>query len=142
MAAYLLAGRGTPEAAPDPSTGSSQTSDPATPDDSPTEPTAEEQRQQMDAFIASYLETVTTDPEAAFQQLTPDFQAASGDYEGYIGWWSKVRSAELKSVESNPADQTVAYTVTYQMKSGAESTQRVRLQLQRDGDTYLIANEV
>ena len=82
------------------------------------------------------------DPEAAFEQLTPAFQAASGDYEGYIGWWSKVRSAELKSVESNPADQTVAYTVTYQMKSGAQSTQRIRLQLQRDGDDYLIANEV
>ena len=142
MAAYVLAGRGTPEAAPDDSTESSQTSASETPDAGANEPTAAEVRQQMDDFIASYLDTVTTDPEAAFEQLTPAFQAASGDYEGYIGWWSKVRSAELKSVESNPADQTVAYTVTYQMKSGAQSTQRIRLQLQRDGDDYLIANEV
>ena len=53
-----------------------------------------------------------------------------------------MRSAQLQSIDSNPGDQTVAYTVTYQMKAGGQSTQRVRLQLQRDGDRYLIANEV
>ena len=53
--------------------------------------TAEDTREQMDAFITSYLATVTTDPRAAFEQLTPEFQEASGGYEGYIGWWSKVR---------------------------------------------------
>ena len=49
----------------------------------------------MDAFITSYLSTVTSDPRAAFDQLTPGFQEASGGYDGYIGWWSKVQSAEL-----------------------------------------------
>ena len=90
VAAYVLAGRGTPEAAPDGSDQPSQTAgtetgsdDPAT-DAGSTEPTPEEVRQQMDDFITSYLSTVTTDPRAAFQQLTPEFQAASGDYEGYI----------------------------------------------------------
>ena len=98
-------------------------------------------RQQMDEFVASYLATVTSDPRAAFDLLTPEFQEASGGYDGYIGWWSQVQSAELASVDSNPSDRTVAYTVNYQMKTGRTSTQRVRLQLQREGDDYLIAGE-
>ena len=95
----------------------------------------------MDEFVASYLSTVTTDPEAAFEQLTPAFQEASGGFDDYLGWWGQVESAELKGVESNPSDRTVAYTVAYRMKTGRTSTQRVRLQLQRDGDHYLIAGE-
>jgi predicted Ser/Thr protein kinase len=142
VAAYVWAGRGTPEASGDDSTASSQTSSTDEPSEAGTpEPSAEELRQQMDAFVTSYLATVTTDPRAAFDQLTPEFQEASGGYDGYIGWWSKVQSAELTSVDSNPSDRTVAYTVNYRMKTGRTNTSRVRLQLQRDGDDYLIAGE-
>ena len=35
----------------------------------------------------------------------------------------------------------MAYTVNYRMKAGGTTTSRVRLQLQRDGDDYLIAGE-
>ena len=56
----------------------------------------------MDAFITSYLATVTSDPRAAFEQLTPEFQAASGGFEGYIGWWGKVRSADAGGGREQP----------------------------------------
>ena len=136
--AYVWAGRDTPEALPDDSPTTSQ----APVETGTTAPvSAEDTRKEMDAFITSYIATVTTDPEAAFQQLTPEFQAASGDYEGYIGWWSKVRSAELLEVNSDPSDRTVGYTVKYVMKTGAVDTQQVRLQLQREGDGFLIAGE-
>ena len=137
--AYLWAGRGTPEALPDDAgTETSQASeDPTT---TPPE-SAEETRRQMDAFITSYIATVTSDPEAAFEMLTPAFQDASDGYEGYIGWWGKVRSAELVDVTSTPSDGTVGYTVRYEMTSGQENTEQVRLQLQRDGDSFLIAGE-
>ncbi len=142
VAAYVLAGRGTPEASGDDPSESSQTSSTDEPTDAATtEPTAEEVRQQMDAFITSYLSTVTSDPRAAFDQLTPGFQETSGGYDGYISWWSKVQSAELASIDSNPSDSTVAYTVNYRMRAGGTTTSRVRLQLQRDGDDYLIAGE-
>jgi hypothetical protein len=138
-AAYVWAGRGTPEAQPDDTTQTSQASMPTgTTDESP-EPSAAEVEAQMDEFVTSYLATVTSDPEAAFEQLTPAFQEASGGYDGYLGWWSKVESAELTRVASNPSDSTVAYTVSYRMKTGRTSIQRVRLQLQRKGDGYLIA---
>lgn len=138
--AYVVAGRGTPEALPAETPDSSQPAeDPSsTP---PTPATAEETREQMDAFITSYIATVTSDPEAAFEQLTPEFQKASGDFEGYISYWGTVRSAQLLDVTSDPSDSTVAYTVRYVMKTGKENTQQVRLQLQRQDGTYLIANE-
>ena len=100
VAAYVWAGRGTPEALPEDATESSQT--PARPRPALPRSSAEDTREQMDAFITSYIATVTTDPRAAFDQLTPEFQEASGGYDGYIGWWSKVRSAELASVEQRP----------------------------------------
>lgn len=141
--AYVWAGRGTPEALPDDSSGS-QTSATGGPTDASGEspaPSADQIKAQMDEFITSYLATVTSDPRAAFEQLTPEFREASGGYVGYVGWWSKVRSARITSVDSNPSDRTVAYTVDYRMKTGRTSTQRVRLQLQREGDGFLIAGE-
>ena len=102
---------------------------------------AEDTREQMDAFITSYLSMVTTEPRKAFDQLTPEFQDASGGYDGYIGWWGTVRSARLADIQSDPSDLTVGYTVDYVFKSGSKDTQSVRLQLQRFDDKYLIAGE-
>jgi eukaryotic-like serine/threonine-protein kinase len=140
VAAYVLAGRDAPEAAPEGDSRTPRASQTTTADSSPPL-SAEDTREQMDAFISSYLSTVTSDPRAAFEQLTPQFQDASGGYEGYIGWWGQVRSATLAEVESNPSDLTVGYTVDYVMKSGERDTQRVRLQLQRFDDQLLIAGE-
>ncbi|GAA1940325.1 serine/threonine-protein kinase [Nocardioides hwasunensis] len=143
VTAYVWAGRGTPEAAPDrgaESPRASETSEAGT-STSPPPLSAEDTREQMDAFITSYLATVTSDARAGFEQLTPEFQEASGGFGGYNSWWSKVRSATLTQVASDPSDLTVGYTVDYVMKSGARNTDRIRLQLQRFDDRYLIAGE-
>ena len=142
VTAYVLAGRGTPEAQPE--AGSSASPEPSAtsePEPSASPASAADTKEQMDAFISSYLATVTTDPRAAFEQLTPAFQEASNGYDGYMGWWGKVRSAELASVSSDPSDLTVGYTVDYVMKSGERTSQQVRLQLTQDGDQLLIAGE-
>ena len=141
-AASVWAGRGPPEALPDDQPPSSQQSSQTTPAESTSPPiTAEDTREQMDAFITSYLATVTSNPRAAFEQLTPEFQDASGGFEGYMGWWGKVESASLAEVASDPSDLTVGYTVDYVMKSGDRNTQRIRLQLERLDDRLLIAGE-
>ena len=144
VSAYYLAGRGTPEATPE-SPGTSATSEPSEESESPTNEaapvTAKDTKARMDAFVTTYLATVTTDPEAAFEMLTPEFKEGSGGYPGYIGYWGTVRSASLSAIESNPSDQTVAYTVNYVMETGRQVTQNVRLQLQRRDDQFLIAGE-
>ena len=141
VAAYVWAGRGTPEALPDEQqTRSAETSETTTGSTAPPV-TAEDTREQMDAFITSYLATVTSNPRAAFDRLTPEFQQASGGYEGYMGWWGRVQSASLAEVASDPSDLTVGYTVDYVMRTGERNTERVRLQLERFDDQLLIAGE-
>ncbi|MCY7399695.1 MAG: serine/threonine protein kinase [Nocardioides sp.] len=147
VSAYYLAGRGTPEAASQ-TTGTSQTSAPsetsepsATATSEVKPATAKDTKAQMDAFMTTYLATVTTDPEAAFEQLTPEFRESSGGYAGYLGFWGTVRSASLAQIDSNPSDLTVGYTVNYVMQTGRQITQNVRLQLQRQDDRLLIAGE-
>jgi serine/threonine protein kinase len=142
VTAYVWAGRGSPEALPDEQQQprSAATSETTTGSTAPPV-TAEDTRAQMDAFITSYLATVTSDPRAAFNRLTPEFQRASGGYEGYMGWWGRVQSASLAEVASDPSDLTVGYTVNYVMRTGERNTQRVRLQLERFDDQLLIAGE-
>jgi serine/threonine protein kinase len=141
-AAYVWAGRGTPEALPDEQQPRSPKTSQATTADSSSPPiTAKDTREQMDAFITSYLATVTSNPRAAFAQLTPEFQEASGGFEGYMGWWGKVESASLAEIASDPSDLTVGYTVDYVMKSGDRNTDRIRLQLERFDDRLRIAGE-
>jgi hypothetical protein len=141
VAAYVWAGRGTPEALPDEQQSRpAETSETTTGSTAPPI-TAEDTREQMDAFITSYLATVTSDPRAAFDRLTPEFQRASGGYQGYMGWWGRVQSASLAEVASDPSDLTVGYTVNYVMRTGERNTERVRLQLERFDDQLLIAGE-
>lgn len=141
VTAYVWAGRGTPEATQDdPSTTSPSTSQ-TTSESAPPPVSAEEVRRQMDSFITGYISTVTSDPRAAFAQLTPEFQRQSGQFGGYMGWWGKVRSAKVTSITSDPSDLTVAYSVDYVMKSGARTSDQIRLQLERLDDQYLIAGE-
>jgi hypothetical protein len=139
VTAYVLAGRETPEAQPDRDTGSGAPQTSTSPGATPI--TANDTREQMDAFITSYISTVTSRPRRAFDQLTPEFQAASGGFEGYMGWWGTVESATIREVASDPSDLTVGYTVDYVMESGERSTQRVRLQLERLDDQLFIAGE-
>jgi eukaryotic-like serine/threonine-protein kinase len=141
VTAYVWAGRDTPDGSPaadDPV--QSQSADPPSTPSSPGL-SAEDTKEQMDAFITGYIATVTSDPRSAFDQLTPEFQQASGEYGGYISWWKKVRSAEIADVSSDPSDLTVGYTVNYVMKSGQRTSDRIRLQLQRFDGHYLIAGE-
>jgi serine/threonine protein kinase len=129
---------------PDPPTASltEETDSPAPADGTETPgPDPEEVRAEMDEFIGDYLTTVTSDPEAAFSMLSPDFQEASGGYDGYIGWWNQVKSARLARIESDPENLTVTYTVRYVMNNGRKNTERIELQLVRHDGAYLIDGE-
>jgi predicted Ser/Thr protein kinase len=113
----------------------------------PSSPTAEpakdasEVSAEIEGFVTDYLRTVTSDPEAAFEMLTPQFQQASGGFDGYVGWWSTVKSARPTSIDADPETLAVGYTVDYVMQSGEERTEEVSLQLERQDERYLIAGE-
>jgi serine/threonine protein kinase len=125
-------------------TSSEPTQEPSSesPTESPTEQaTRPPTEREMTRFISAYLSTVTSDPEATFAMLTPEFQQASNGFGGYSGFWGTVESATPRDISADPESLTVNYTVDYVMEDGREQTDDVSLQLVRQDDTYLIAGE-
>jgi hypothetical protein len=108
-----------------------------TPGETTPQPTAE----GMQDFITTYLDTVTKDPAAAFTMLTPAFQDASGGLARYEAFWDSVKKAKLLSVEADPEQSTITYTVEYDRGHGDRRTDETTLQLAYDGTSYKIADE-
>ncbi|QSR30644.1 hypothetical protein CFI00_09075 [Nocardioides sp. S5] len=112
------------------------TSEPTTDEPSPTGGAS-----AMRAFVDDYFSRVTSDPESTFELLTPEFQAQSGGFERYSGFWSTIESAAASDIRADVEAMTVSYTITYVTTSGRTTTEQGRLQLQESGDGYLIAGE-
>lgn len=104
-------------------------------------PSAAETRAQMEQFITDYVATAPQDSRTTYQQLTPGFQAASGNYQGYNGFWSTIESAELQSVTADPQSLVVTYSIRYVKRDGSQMDDKVELQLVRSGDGFLIGSE-
>jgi hypothetical protein len=98
-------------------------------------------RNDITEFITTYLATVTTDRRATYAMLTPEFQAESGGFQGYSGFWRTIASAEATNIEVDPEALIVSYDVAYRTVAGDSSSGSVTLQLQRTDDGYLIAGE-
>ena len=64
----------------------------------------------MRSFVQDYFATVTSDPEASFEMLTPEFQAESGGFEGYSGFWSTI---ELGHAVRHPGRSRRAHDVVH-----------------------------
>lgn len=112
--------------------------------DQPEEEAPEEQgvtEEEMTGFVEDYLSTVTEDPRATWQRLTPEFQNASNGYGSYRAFWSTVESAEVQEISASPEDMTVSYLVRYDMTDGSEQEDRVTLRLVEQGGGLLIAGE-
>lgn len=97
----------------------------------------------MEAFVTDYLALVVSDPESAFDELTPAFQEASGGLDGYLGFWGDVSRTEVLDVAADPETLVVDYTYTYHLEGGGKPrTEDVSLQLvQGDDGGLLIAGE-
>jgi len=97
--------------------------------------------ESMRTFVEDYLATATSDPQAAWQQLTPTFQQQSGNYGNYRDAWSTRESADVTNITADPDALTVSYDVTYTQTNGETFDDSVTLQLVPSGDSYLIAAE-
>jgi hypothetical protein len=98
-------------------------------------------RAEMTAFVEDYLATVTSNPAQSWKRLTPQFQAESGGFGSYRGFWSSIESASPSDIRANPRDMTVSYSVTYQNEGGGTQTDDVTLKLVERNGEYLIAGE-
>jgi hypothetical protein len=137
-----------PTASGEPSASEEPTDEPSATEptsDSTQQPTNEPSpagtRASMQAFVQDYFSRVTSDPASTFALLTPQFQAQSGGFDGYSGFWSTIRTATPYDIAADPRTLTVSYTIDYVTTSGRTTTQQGRLQLRRKGEGYLIAGE-
>ncbi|WP_162799192.1 serine/threonine-protein kinase [Nocardioides sp. 616] len=127
---------GSPSASTSPSTSAS-----TSPSASATPASSAEAAQEMESFVADYLSTVTQDPKSSWQQLTPEFQKASGGFGQYKNFWRTVAAATVSQVQADPESSTVTYTVTYDMVDGGQRTDNPTLKLLREGSGYKILSE-
>jgi len=95
----------------------------------------------MRAFVQDYFSQVTSDPESTFAMLTPEFQAESGGFGRYSGFWSTIESATPRDIKADPRSLTTTYTIDYVTTAGRTMTEQGRLQLEQQGDEFLIAGE-
>ena len=98
--------------------------------------------QAMEQFLDTYMSTVTSDRHTAWEMLTPAYQAASGGFGSYSGFWGSIRSATPSNVTAHPADMTVSYQVDYVKANGDRVTEDHTLQLVPDGSSYLINDQL
>ncbi len=133
----LVTGGDSPTAAPPSGTGESSGTSEADSSTPPEQPTAA----AMETFIGDYLTTAAADPSQSFDMLTKSFQAASGGFEGYTGFWDTIESARLVDVSADPEALTVAYTVDYVRTDGSEASSDVVLGLVFRNGRYLIDEE-
>ena len=120
--------------------GGHTSSPPSSPRTSASAGTAEKAA-AMEQFISTYLSTVTQDDHATYAKLTPGFQAESGKYGGYHGFWKNIASATPSNVKADPGAMTVSYDVDYVKADGSTSSDHVTLQLVAQGSSFLIAGE-
>ena len=104
--------------------------------DLPAEPDAAD----MESFVQDYIATAVSDPEAAFQRLTPQFQEQSNGLDGYLGFWGGVESARILDISADPETLQVSYDYRY-VTSGGPQNESVTLQLELTDGVYLISGE-
>jgi len=141
IVAAALAGRHGPSS-PSATPPSRTSSGPSSPSTTTATGAGIDQRAAMRSFLTRYLSTATSDRQQAFAMLTKPYQAASGGFPGYDGFWSTISSARAVDVSADPTALTVTYDVAYTKTDGEQTTEHHTLQLVRHGSTYLISGQL
>jgi len=95
----------------------------------------------MQGFITDYVAAAIDDPKTSWTMLTPEFQRASGGFGQYQKYWNQWTSAQAANIDADPDSLVVNYDITYDREDGGPVRDSVTLQLQADGDSFLIAAE-
>jgi serine/threonine protein kinase len=93
----------------------------------------------MEAFIRDYVAAVSSNPDDAWQMLTPKFQRESGGLDNYRKFWSGVGSGRILEISADPRTLVVSYRVRFDnFGTGRRSTV---LDLVFEDGRYLIVGE-
>jgi serine/threonine protein kinase len=110
--------------------------------DGPDDRSPEAVEAELEEFAQTYVDTASSDPEAGYALLTPEYQESSGGLEGYQTFWGTVSNPRILSVSadaSDPDDLTVTYTYRYNQQGAGNKEETVVLQLVQEDDGFRIA---
>ncbi|HWI43996.1 MAG TPA: serine/threonine-protein kinase [Nocardioides sp.] len=93
--------------------------------------------EDLEAFAENYVQTAQRDPAAGFRMLTVGYQRRSPAYDGF---WGQMRAPRILDISADPKAMTVTYDYRYQLRGGGSRTEKVTLELVRQGGRLLIAN--
>ncbi|WP_231123803.1 hypothetical protein [Nocardioides sambongensis] len=100
---------------------------------SPGAPTAEE----LEEFARTYVATASADPDAGFDYLTEEYQAASPDYRQF---WGSIKNPRISEVSGDPDAMTATYTYSYSQPGQGRRSEVVTLNLVQSDDGLRIAS--
>jgi 3',5'-cyclic AMP phosphodiesterase CpdA len=93
----------------------------------------------MTAFIRDYIAAVSSDPDTAWEMLTPRFQQQSGGLATYREFWDGVGTARILEISADPRTLVVSYRVRFaNFGTGRQTTV---LDLVFEDGRYLIDGE-
>ena len=98
-------------------------------------PTARE----MKSFIRDYVAAVASDPDIAWQMLTPKFQRDSGSLNTYREFWSGAGTGRVLNISADPRNLAVSYQVRFDNREKGPGP--TVLDLVFDRGRYLIDGE-
>ena len=104
----------------------------------PSRPPAAGSDAALESMLRSYFHDVTRDRDTTWKQLTPKEQAAAGGRSGYEKFWSGISSVSVDELAADAKHGRADATLTYTRTDGTTSTERHRLDVVRQGDSYLI----
>ena len=79
---------------------------------------------QTAAFIQSYYAQLPANMDSAWSQLSPDYQAQTGGYAAYSGFWSGFRSVQVGPITQSGPDTGVATSDLHPHRRFGGSEQR------------------
>lgn len=93
----------------------------------------------MKTFIRDYVAALSTDPDVAWQMLTPKFQRDSGGLDSYRAFWGGAGTGEVLNISADPGTLAVSYQVRFSNREQRPGRTMLDLVFQRG--RYLINAE-
>lgn len=91
-------------------------------------------------FVTSYYAALPGDTRRGWSMLSSAFQSRTGSYANYRGFWSTIRSVDVRSTKAR-GNNAVDVALTYTRDDGSVASEVRRLFLEADGNGYLISSD-